>query len=90
MRGQKLDALFADLNLTAKRSGGTTPFIQTVVRFGPRPGEYTLMNRQVNGWGQRGYTYGSLWELCRDWRIRFTGVGFDAHSVFFRVEPRKD
>jgi len=79
--------LLRDLSAFSLRHGGRVLFQATVVRFGPSVGEVSLMNREQRGWGERSYTYDSLWSLARCWKLVFIGFGVDAHSRFARVAP---
>jgi hypothetical protein len=79
--------LFNDLLAEALKHRGAVPFQATVVRFGPSDGEVSIMNREAGGWGQRSYTYSSLWALVREWSVAFVGAGEDEHGRFLRVVP---
>lgn len=83
-----LAILLTDLSLFSAAQDGAVCFEPTVVRFGPAAGEFSLMNRQARGWGERSYTYDSLWQLARTWRLAFVGgIESDAHGAFLRVVP---
>lgn len=79
--------LLRELSAYSAAHGRVRPFADTVVRRGPGPGEFSLMNRQQRGWGERSYTYQSLWALAREWRLVFLSFGEDKHSTFLRVVP---
>lgn len=79
--------LLSDLSAHSAAHHGARPFESTVVRFGPKPGEFSVMNRQRGGWGERAYVYPSLWHVARDWRVAFVEIGRDEHSDFIRVAP---
>lgn len=83
-------AILRDLSEYSARHDGTVPFAASVVRFGPREGEVSLMNRQEGGWAQRSYTYATVWALAREWRLVFLEFGKDEHSRFIRVAPLRD
>lgn len=79
--------LLRDLTAFSARQKGTTPFAETVIRFGPQAGEVSLMSRQRAGWGAYSYSYPSVWRLAREWRLAFVGFGQDEHGRFLRVVP---
>lgn len=79
--------LFSDLLGYSIAHDGAVPFQDTVIRFGPCVGQVSLMNRQKGGWSELSFTYGSLWELVRAWRIAIVGTGRDEYGEFLRVIP---
>lgn len=79
--------LLDDLTRYSKRHDGSVAFQPTVVRFGPGQNEVSIMNRQGGGWGERAYTYTSLWALARHWRLRFVAFGRDKVSRLIVVDP---
>lgn len=78
--------LLDDLSSVSAANDGAVPFGPTVVRITAR-GEACLMNKEETGWRSSCYSYRSLWEFARYWRVVFTGIGRDEHSLFFRVVP---
>lgn len=78
---------FQDLADFSARHGRLVPFEPGVIRFGPLPGEVSLMNRQDRGWGESCYTYRGLWRLARVWRVVIVGEGADQHGKFLRFMP---
>lgn len=79
-------AILERLTAHSDANATTTVFAPTVVRFGPALG-VSLMNRRRGGWGERSYTYSSLWSLARCWRLRFVSFGRDEHGRYINVEP---
>jgi hypothetical protein len=79
--------LLAALTAESTAHNGIVAFAATVVRFGPRDGEFSIMNRQRGGWGASCYTYASLPEVAKAWRLTWRSFDRDEHSRFIRVEP---
>ena len=79
--------LFTDLSEHSARLATRRVFCPTVVRFGPLPGEVSLMNRKANGWASSCFSYKSLWTLFREWRLVVIGTGKDEHGSYLAVHP---
>lgn len=79
--------LLRDLTEYSAAHAVARPFCETVVRYGPRRGQFSLMHRPDKGFGEYSYTYDSLWALARSWRLVFIAFGEDRHSAFIRVVP---
>jgi len=79
--------LFRDLAEVAAAHADAIPFMAGVVRFGPRAGEVSIMDRPDRGWGEYAYTYPTLWALVRRWRVAFVGMGRDDCSRFLAFVP---
>lgn len=83
---QTPDPALRDLTAWSHKNDGKVVFEDTIIRFAS-DGQVWLMNREVGGWGQRGYPYASLWTLAKDWKLTFLTFGYDDCSRFIRVAP---
>lgn len=79
--------IMRDLSEVSALNDGIVPLGPTVVRLGPRAGEAAIMNKREGGWRSFAYSYSSIWQLAREWRLVFVGMGEDEHSRYFEVVP---